>query len=52
MKIAVNGESVDTREAKTIAELIDALSIAAAIDFGGAQRPRRASTRMAKVPTC
>jgi len=23
MKIAVNGESVDTREAKTIAELID-----------------------------
>ena len=52
MKISLNGETVDAREAKTIAELIERYRIAAAIDFGGAQRPRLASTRMARAPTC
>ena len=35
MTISLNGETADTRQAKTIAELIERYQLPATIDFGG-----------------
>ena len=51
MTISLNGESRRYARSQNDRGANRSLSIAAAIDFGGAQRPRRASTRMAGATT-